>query len=56
MHLDGNEAPGKPGTKIAPPACMRYIDDSLIIEKINMKVPPLLTDLNGKKFKSVNPS
>ena len=38
------------------PSCVKYIDDSLIIEKVNMKVPPLLTDHDGVKFKSVHPS
>ena len=38
------------------PSVVKYIDDSLIIEKINMKTPPLLEDLDGRRFKSVNPS
>ena len=37
------------------PSCVKYIDDSLIIEQVNMKVPPLLVD-NGVRFKSANPS
>ena len=37
------------------PSCAKYIDDSVIIEKINMKEPPLLEE-NGTRFKSVNPS
>ena len=39
-----------------PPTCVKYIDDSLIIEKINMKEPPLLRGEGGELFKSVNPS
>ena len=38
------------------PTCVKYIDDSLIIEKINMKEPPLLRGEEGELFKSVNPT
>ena len=40
------------------PSCVKYIDDSLIVEKVNMKRPPLLTEAgpDGAAFKDVNPS
>ena len=37
-----------------PASCVKYIDDSLLIEKINMKRPPLLEEADGTRFKLMN--
>ena len=45
----------EPKWKERPPLCLKYIDDSVIAEKVNLKPAPLLSQSGGKSFKSVNP-